>query len=891
MSVAVRKSICAIALSLCGFLLCNPLQAQWHFPVIPGTLPNTATALGNDCFQFTSTTLNRGVVWDSVQVNLSQAFDMRFTVSQSPDGADGLAFVLQNVGLNSWGDGGNANGYASAIPLNPAYPGINPSVAIELDCFDNSGAGVADIPADHIAVHTNGNLAAAAAGPAAAIPNGSNITDGQCRVWRIVWAPAPVSRFDIYFNNQLRLSYNNDVVTNFFGGNPLVWWGLTGSSGGVAMTQTVCVSTDFANAGPDQDVCAGDTLQLNATGGVTYFWGQGFPIIDNQNIPNPNFSSILPIPYQLTLLVTNATGCTDRDTVIITVVNNPTANAGPDDYVCLGDSIRLGVPATPNYTYAWTPSAGLSSTTVAQPWFTSFATGTSTFYVSVTDISSTAMCTRRDSVLITILDTPTVSITPPSVTACEGSDVTLNSTTTGGAQPYTYAWSTGGNQTNETFTALNNGNVGVTVTDANTCTSNASVAITVNDTPVVSVVALPDTICAGQSAVLDASGSSGNGNLSFAWSTGATTAATGDSPLATTTYTVSVTDGNNCVGVGTIEIVVNVSDSIDITVSDTFSCNLSGINIVNTFQTSGINAFTWSPSTGVSNPSSANPTITPTTSTTYYLIGENTLTGCGYTDSIRIEAYELLVSHFTDTTVCRGDTLRFDIQPTGGSGDYTYLWTSSVGDGISDDTIPNPYVLPTNSGTFSVMITDTVTECVNIFNIQVTVSQLQVVATPPSELINPGQRVQLEATGAMFFTWTPDSMLSCNTCPNPVAMPTQTITYTVLGSDTSGCQGEATVTITVDSLLVPNVLTPNGDGINDVLELNYYGNGFYQILIYDRWGHQIFSTEDRQARWDGTTASGADAPEGVYFLAVRIVGDAAIPDKDKQRVFAVTLMR
>ena len=117
------------------------------------------------------------------------------------------------------------------------------------------------------------------------------------------------------------------------------------------------------------------------------------------------------------------------------------------------------------------------------------------------------------------------------------------------------------------------------------------------------------------------------------------------------------------------------------------------------------------------------------------------------------------------------------------------------------------------------------------------------------------------------------------------------MTYTVTGTDTNNCTGIATVNIVADSLVIQNVFTPNGDGINDLLMLNYYGSGDYEISVFDRWGVKLFNTSDTNATWNGLNNNGTAVPEGVYYLVVRIVGDDAIPEKDKQRVFNVTLLR
>jgi gliding motility-associated-like protein len=431
----------------------------------------------------------------------------------------------------------------------------------------------------------------------------------------------------------------------------------------------------------------------------------------------------------------------------------------------------------------------------------------------------------------------------------------------------------------------------VTVTDQSSCATVGSITLTVLPTPTVTAFASPDTICAGQASTIAATGAGGVTPYSFNWSNSQTTSSVIVTPQATTTFTVTITDANGCTTSIGVPVVVNVADSIDITMPDTFVCNNGVIAITNTFGSSGVNTWNWLPTVGVSDPTIPNPVISPPVDTTYYLAGFNSLTGCGYIDSIRIDVFQLALNHWPDSTICLGDSIQLDLQISGGSGNYQVEWLSTSGGYISDDSIANPFISPSVNNVYTALVTDLTNGCVSTISVSVTVSQLQVQASPNNITINPGQSVQLQAFGAMFYTWSPDTSINCITCPDPVVAPTSSILYTVLGYDTSGCRGTATVNIVADSLVIPNVFSPNGDGINDELLFNYYGNAFYQIAVYDRWGKQIFNTTDKNAMWNGKTGSGADVPEGVYYVSVRIVGDEAIPEKDKQKVFAVTLLR
>ncbi|MEM7037368.1 MAG: gliding motility-associated C-terminal domain-containing protein, partial [Bacteroidota bacterium] len=435
----------------------------------------------------------------------------------------------------------------------------------------------------------------------------------------------------------------------------------------------------------------------------------------------------------------------------------------------------------------------------------------------------------------------------------------------------------------------------VAVTNEALCVDTDVMQVDVTAAPSIQT-GLPDTICPGESVTL---GGTPNSDYAYSWSPAAslndpTSANPVASPTVTTTYTLVVTDtstANMCSGSASVMITIAADDSVDITVPDTFVCNDGSIEITNTFTTPGVDFLGWTPSADVDQPLSANPTISPSATTTYYLQGLNTQTGCGWTDSITIERFDLSIDYWTDTTVCAGETVQFDITPVGGSGNYAYFWADNSPDTLDFDTISNPTLVANSNGTYTVMVTDLTTSCTASHAINVNIATLTVTATPPSELINPGQRVQLQAEGAMFYSWAPDTSINCTTCPDPVVAPDMTITYTVTGTDTNGCVGTATVNIAVDSFTVQNVFTPNGDGINDVMLLNYYGEGFYEISVFDRWGNQIFVTKDTNATWDGKNSNGEDVPAGVYYVAVRIGGDDAIPEKDKNRAFYITLMR
>ena len=107
--------------------------------------------------------------------------------------------------------------------------------------------------------------------------------------------------------------------------------------------------------------------------------------------------------------------------------------------------------------------------------------------------------------------------------------------------------------------------------------------------------------------------------------------------------------------------------------------------------------------------------------------------------------------------------------------------------------------------------------------------------------------------------WSSSNGLSCISCPDPWAKPDSTTIYEVTIFDTSGCPITLRVNILVvpppcdeSSIFLPNVFSPNGDNINDVWRLRSHVVDVVEIIVYDRWGEQVFYTSNPDFQWDGS---------------------------------------
>jgi gliding motility-associated-like protein len=163
--------------------------------------------------------------------------------------------------------------------------------------------------------------------------------------------------------------------------------------------------------------------------------------------------------------------------------------------------------------------------------------------------------------------------------------------------------------------------------------------------------------------------------------------------------------------------------------------------------------------------------------------------------------------------------------------------------------------------------------CSLIKEYAVTVSTPVITIQPSQVKILAGSKVDLLASGAKTYKWSPTTNLNNPNISSPSATPDITTQYFVVGTDSIGCEGMASVTIYVEHQgFIPSLFTPNADGKND--QLKVYGiasvNSF-SFRIYNRDGSTVYKTtnsnEAEHQGWDGTT-NGVQQPNGVYYWQI-----------------------
>ncbi|MBI5323923.1 MAG: T9SS type A sorting domain-containing protein [Ignavibacteriae bacterium] len=275
--------------------------------------------------------------------------------------------------------------------------------------------------------------------------------------------------------------------------NPLVTttYTVTGTSADGCFTDAENVTvnvypTPTANAGADAGICLGSSIQIGglASGGggnYTYSWSPSIGL-SATDVAMPTANPQVTTTYNVT--VTDGNGCTDQDDITVTVYPLPVLDAGVDRPICIGATTRLGQGAsggTPQYSFVWTPPAGLDNPNIQQPFATPNIT--TNYICTMTDANG---CIDIDTVLVIVNPLPQPVITPSGpTTICSCDSVTLDAGNLG----YTnYLWSP--NQTTQTIVVRNPGQYTVTVTDTNGCV-NTSAPITINVIYPSAEIALP----------------------------------------------------------------------------------------------------------------------------------------------------------------------------------------------------------------------------------------------------------------------------------------------------------------------------------------------------------------------------------------------------------------
>jgi len=459
-------------------------------------------------------------------------------------------------------------------------------------------------------------------------------------------------------------------------------------------TATITVESTYANAGPDQVVCNASVLTLGTSpiANTTYAWtpvGANWQNGTNQNSPQPEV--LVAINTTFIVTATNTiSGCTDMDTVIVTVGQPVPPFLLPEVNYCpsqLSVTIGNGAPTGVGLTYSWSPNTNMNDPTIAMPTISPPPANGGLYTLIVTNASG---CSYQQTQLLK----PRVvaPIVAPSQVLCVGDMVQIGSNANPTGPGITYSWSpsiglSNPSSPNPTFTATTVGLFSYTLTVTNNgCSNAATVNIVVNDFP---ITVGPTTVCEGGCTNIGVVAVPG---ATYNWSpTTGLDDPTSSNPLAcvsvNTIYTLTATGPTGCQTIVNVPVFINPSPAPKVTIPTLNYClGTSGQFIVPIVSPPGSYIYKWEPNNGtLIYPTSPSPELVlgSTGTYTYSVTVTNAASGCATEATATViatictlECNLTLVLDASDLA-CNGDNSgSIDLTTNGGTPPINFNWSN-----------------------------------------------------------------------------------------------------------------------------------------------------------------------------------------------------------------------
>lgn len=399
--------------------------------------------------------------------------------------------------------------------------------------------------------------------------------------------------------------------------------------------------------------------------------------------------------------------------------------------------------------------------------------------------------------------------------------------------------------------------------------------------PVSVTVQSGDVLCPGDDLELLAVASGGVGPYTYQWDTGATTSSIFVTPTSSQTYTVSVTD--NCLnqtatGSGVVNVPVypplTLVESADITeICPYIPMQLEVV------ATGGAGMYSYQWSTGTQQLGTLSTQIvTPSTTTSYSI----TVTDqCGITSNASviytITSPPLTLTMNPSVEICPGDSVLVSVTATGGYGQYYYEWSPT------GETTAQIWASPLETTFYEVSVSD---EC-QTFTIEGGTTITVVRPTANFEIASHTLFDDLPITfqnttinGDTYQWYFGDGNTSTMVHPNNTYDEPGTYLITLIATDAKGCKDTISKPIAIQEayyVYVPNTFTPDGLRHNNTFGASFYGIRTANVMIFNRWGQRIFTSNELSFEWDGTY-KGSMVQDGTYTWKIKYLTNSGIEE-------------
>ncbi|MEZ4917059.1 MAG: PKD domain-containing protein, partial [Chitinophagales bacterium] len=534
------------------------------------------------------------------------------------------------------------------------------------------------------------------------------------------------------------------------------------------------------------------------------------PFFNNQ--PNIQFAIVGKNGYGNNLYI-------DNINIDVAAVSNPPVadfTVG-NTTVCVGSSATFTNQSTNNPTsYAWTFSGGTPSTsTQANPTVTYNTAGTYTVTLTATNADGSDTETKTN--YITVSPLPNLSISKTNVSCNGGNNGSATVSVSNGLSPYTYSW-TNSSSTSATASNLIANSYTATVTNSAGCSNSISTSIT-QPTALSLSVSTNNEICNQSNGSASASASGGVGSYSYSWSSG------GNTNLSAGTYSVTVTDANNCTKTQSFTI-TNTTPTYNIVVTTSSDTCNGGFGKASATVNGTTSGYSFSFSNGVSTGSNSVGGLVSGT----YSVTITASNGCTATQSFTIgnfvPNYNIAVS--TSPAACGQNNGTATATVNGGISGYTFNFSSGTSTGINS-------VSGLGFGTYSVTITDG-NGCSQVQSFSISNANAPILSIDTTGATcygtNTGSATATVTGGASPYNY---SWGATNTNSNMYAG-----NYTLTVTDNAGCMVQQNYTIS----------QPNEILVSETVVDEHCGQGDGTIQLAVTGGTQPYSYN-----WNGNAGS------------------------------------
>jgi len=629
-----------------------------------------------------------------------------------------------------------------------------------------------------------------------------------------------------------------------------------------------------------------DQFSLNIDAEGDYAWYADENLEQLLSTDNPiSFNSVDFMASDTVYVVQTNTSCDNFTIVPLTIVNSTSLfNLPPTMDVCSDTEVALNPDGNPDFSYNWSsdPAGIISDPTEANPIVS--LTMESEFFVEVVVNSS---CILFDTILLAPFAVSVDIQAADSLFYCDSTTLDLVASIEMGN---TIAWIDENGDTLGTAPTLS-----YTPGDSMliTAVSENSIGCIETDQIFVSsgIVELEherDTVffCDGfdLELMVDA-----DNFTNIIWSDeDGNVIGTGEnimiSPTDTTNVTVTAENDLGCTKTDEFLIIPDII-ILSFVVDSLFYCEGDNITLMTEAETP-VGEFSWIDGSGQLIGTGNPVAYTPTGAEDIFVIGA-TPNGCEAADKISIRPYAYDAEIRGDNIVCLEEVTTLTIDNNTHDQSFTYIWE------------PEEFIQENNGNAIDILLTEntefTVTStnqdgCVFQTSYSVMLDEfsspdIDAMAESNNILLTEDTQLSVDEIGGAEYLWEPAESLDDPTIFNPIASPTdELVIYTVTVIDENGCIATDTVSISVvqplcdqTDVFVPNMFTPNGDDFNDVFRVEGNFIDELKMVVYNRWGEEVFESDSQDNAWDGTFKGTAlEADVYGYHLTVRCINGESL---------------